>query len=616
MPVEVVAHQLVIKVNGSPLPEDVEALLADAFVDDSSTVANLFFLRFSDPEAIVVKKGGFSIGCAIDILVQGSGPGGPQELISGEVTALEVEVSAEGMQTVVRGLDISHRLHRGRRIVAYLNQKSGDIVRVVAQRAAVPVGAIDDVGPVLEHVAQENVSDWEFLCRLAAEVGAVVSVSDGKLTFTTPTPSTEAPGASASARNEPLVLERGVNLVSLRATVTSAGQVSEVEVRGWDIQQKRALVAVTPARTRSADLGSVTPASLARLVGSPRHTVPATYLGTQAQCAMAATSLAEQLAGGFAELEGVARGNVALKAGAAVALTGVGEPFSGRYTVSATRHEFTADAGYLTSFTVSNRSERSFFGVAAGTSGSSSVNGIEGIMPAIVTDIKDPEERGRVRVSFPGLSDDYVSGWARTLQLGAGNGHGLDVLPEVNDEVLVAFGQGSFQEPFVLGGLYNGKDLPGTPWSDHVQSTDGRVKRRSLTSRTGMVIEMLESPDGERINVSTNAGKQRVSLLQRTDAGIEIVSEGPVTVTAKKEASVTALNDVTVTSTSGNLAMEATKVSIKARADLELSGVNVKVNGSAAAEVAGGNVKVAGSAMAELSGGVATAVRGGMVRIN
>ena len=68
-------------------------------------------------------------------------------------------------------------------------------------------------------------------------------------------------------------------------------------------------------------------------------------------------------------------------------------------------------------------------------------------MIGLVSDNRDPENLGRVRVTFPWLYDDFVSGWARTVQPGAGKDRGALIVPEVGDEVLVAFEHGSFQQP-------------------------------------------------------------------------------------------------------------------------------------------------------------------------
>jgi len=598
---------LVVEVNGGQLPADVMATLVHGYVDDSSNVPDMFVLRFTDEQATVLSKGGFTIGAPVRLLVQTTGPGGPELLLTGEVTTLETEVSGHGLHTVVRGLDKSHRLFRGRRVEAYVQSTRSDIARKVAQRAGLSAGKIDGGGPVLKHVTQDGVTDWEFLRRLAFENGCNVAVVDGKLDFAPPTPASEAPSGSQGSREDPLVLERGVNLTALRATVTSADQVAEVEVRGWDMSTKDKVVAIAPAATVSAKLPETDPVALAKKFSSPRFITPFTTFDQQKQVDAAAKSLSEHLAGGFAELEGTVRGNPKMRSGKAVALVNVGKPFEGRYTLSGTRHEFSPDQGYQTSFVVSNESERSLYGLAAGAYGVPDAP-LSGVVSAIVTDVKDPDKLGRVKVKFPVLSDTYESWWARVVQLGAGAKRGTVWLPEINDEVLVAFSQDSMQQPFVIGGLFNGKDKPDKSWDDHVGATDGKVNRRAMVSRTGMLVEFLESPQGEQVNVSTNNGSQRISLVQKNQAAIQVISEGPVEVTAKK--------DITVSTANGNVSIKGMKVAIEASQDLELNGMNVKVTGKASVDTKAPTVKVAGDATAEVSGGATTTIKGGLVRIN
>jgi uncharacterized protein involved in type VI secretion and phage assembly len=600
---------LLVEIKGKPLPPDLGAMLSEGYVDDSANVPDLFVLRYSDENATFLEKTSVRIGDPVVLSVQRSGPAGPTPLLSGEVTALETELGGDGAYTVVRGLDHSHRLFRGRRVEAYLQSTAADIARTVAGRAGLKAGTIDAPGPVLEHVAQDGVNDWEFLRRLADETGAVLDVTEGALHFTTATDAADAPSGAGGAHQDPLVLEKGVNLLALRGTVTSADQVPDVEVRGWDVDGKREIVAVAPAKTSSAVLEGTGPTDLATKFKSPRYVARATVFDQPARCEAAATALAAHLAGGFAELDGVARGNPRLRSGAAVSLVGVGAPFAGRYTLSSSRHDFSPETGYRTSFTVSHTSERSFYGVASGAglrSGSSAA--FPGVLNAVVTAVQDPQGQGRVKVKFPLLSDTYESTWARTVQLGAGAARGTVVLPEVGDEVLVAFGQGSFQQPFLLGGLYNGQDLPDKPWGEHVGSTDGAIERRAFVSRTGMLVEFVETPGEERLTLSTHGGAQTVSLIQKGAAGIEILSEGPVTVTAKDR--------IDVTTSTGDITVKGKNVTVEATAALALKGATVTAEGRTAAELKAASVKVAGTAAAELSGGATTTVKGGLVRIN
>src|SRR5213078_4636927 len=85
---------------------------------------------------------------------------------------------------------------------------------------------------------------------------------------------------------------------------------------------------------------------------------------------------------------------------------------------------------------------------------------IFGVEIAIVTNVKDPDQAGRVKICFPRLPGKPESDWARVAQPAGGDGRGFYWLPAVNDEVLVAFERGQANRPYVIGSLWNGKDKP------------------------------------------------------------------------------------------------------------------------------------------------------------
>jgi uncharacterized protein involved in type VI secretion and phage assembly len=114
-----------------------------------------------------------------------------------------------------------------------------------------------------------------------------------------------------------------------------------------------------------------------------------------------------------------------------------------------------------------------------------------GVMVGIVTDNQDPEGLGRVRVRFPWLSQDDASHWARIAVGMAGKDRGMFFLPEVDDEVLVAFEHGRPEYAYVLGALWNGKDTPPTA------NADGKNNLRMLRSRSGHEI-VLDDTVGPR----------------------------------------------------------------------------------------------------------------------
>lgn len=610
MPAKDFTNQLLIQVAGSPLAADVAALLVQGIVDDSRTVPDLFLLRFRDPGNAVLDKAGIDIGSPVSLSVASNESRTPEPMVVGEVTALEKEYDGTGTYTVVRGLDQAHRLQRGRRVQVYRQMTISDVAKRVARAAGLQIGQVDDTTTVYEQISQGNVSDWEFLSRLASDVGAEVAVVDGKLEFRRPKQADEAPSTATPATEDPLVLELGRNLLRLRVLVTSAEQVPEVQVRGWDVTGKRAVVASRAATTTTAQLGA-RPAELAgRFAAPPLVAADVPYL-TQGEVTEAAKALAEQVAAGFAELECVMRGNPKVRAGTPVTLTNVGRPFEGKYTVTATRHVFDPDTGYTTWVTVSGAQDRTLLGlVNGGGRGGRPKAGATGVVIGQVSDNNDPERRGRVRLTFPWLSDDFVSDWARTVQVGAGGQRGALVVPEVGDEVLVAFEQGSFDRPYVIGGLYNGVDQPHQGDVPLVDPTSGAVNRRAFVSRTGHRMEMLEAATGPQgVRILTGDGKLTVDLDQ-TQTRITVRSDGTVTVEAKQ--------GVVVDAGTGSLKLSGNDITLSAKAGVKLDGGagDVKVASNAGVDIKGTKVAVNGTSSAEMTGGASCVIKAAMVRIN
>jgi uncharacterized protein involved in type VI secretion and phage assembly len=104
-----------------------------------------------------------------------------------------------------------------------------------------------------------------------------------------------------------------------------------------------------------------------------------------------------------------------------------------------------------------------------------------GVCPAQVTDIKDPDNQGRVQVALPWSPDsgsERYTAWARLATLMAGNNRGSWWIPDVDDEVLVAFEHGDVRRPYVVGALWNGSDAPPLkPWTAAATTTKNSSAR-------------------------------------------------------------------------------------------------------------------------------------------
>ena len=568
MPAQQHTAKLKVEIDGRPFPDPVDSAVVSAFVDNCSSVPDMFQISIRDPHRTVLADTGAKVGSKAKIKVFSEAEPGGELLVSGEVTALEAEFDPDGTMTVIRGFDPSHRLFRGRVTESYTNVTYSDVAGKVAQRAGLDVGTIDPAPTVHQHVSQSNVNDWQFLRGLADEIGFETGCVDGKFEFRRPVRAADAPGTGSLTADGPLQLTLGTTLLRFRSIVTAAEQVKQVKVRGWDVAQKQSVVGVAPAETMGAAIG-VRPDTLASVFNSPDYVSVSTPFGSQAEVDAAARALAEQIAGAFAEFEGLARGNPKLRAGRAISLGLVKDPFDGKYTVTSTRHCYDARDGYTVRFTASGRQERSLFGLTSGSgSGSGTTMGppIYGVVPALITDVNDPENLGRVKLKFPWLSDSFTTDWARTVQLAAGSKRGGVFVSEVNDEVLVAFEQGDVRRPYVMGGLYNGVDKPDL--GDGLVDGSGAVVQRSFVSKKGHRLVFNDDSSKSGVTIRTGDGNVEVTL----DAS-------------------------------------ATKVIIKSTGDVEVTGVNIKVEASSSLELKGGSGVT-------IDGGPSVKVTGGVIQLN
>lgn len=581
-----ITNTCLIEINGSPLPADVVNLLSTVYVDDSQRLPDMFELRFRDGDHLVLQKTGAKVGSAVRVSVMTSTSQTAVLLMAGEITALEAEFDTGGSFTVIRGYDPAHRLFRGRTTNSYHQMTASDIAQKVSQRAGFTTGEIQSTSTVFEHVSQAGTSDWDLLDALAADSGYEVSVRDGKFNFGPPA---TAAGAPSNEQN-PLVLQLGTDLLRFRAVLTSAGQVKEVEVRGWDVSTKQALTTRRPATTRGAELAQASPAEFAHAFGDPVYVATDVPHRTQAEVDTAAAAIAEEIAGAFAEFTGVAQGNPALKAGVAITVENLGVPFDGKYTVTTTRHRIDPTTGYTTSFAVTGAHDRSLLGL---TGSSGRQRAPAGVVIGQVSDNNDPEKLGRVKVTLPWLSDDYVSAWARTVHAGAGKDRGTLILPEVGDEVLVIFEQGDLRRPYILGGLYNGVDQPDSKGIEPIDSGSGAVNRRSIVSRKGHRIDLLDQ-DGRHEGITLASGDGKLSVtVDATSTTITVHADGTVKIEGSQ--------GITIDSAGAKLELKGGEISVNATGNLQLKGANTTLEGSAQTEVKGGALCSVSAALVKIN---------------
>lgn len=157
-------------------------------------------------------------------------------------------------------------------------------------------------------------------------------------------------------------------------------------------------------------------------------------------------------------------------------------------------------------------------------------NPIHGVVVGIVTNIVDPKSWGRIKVRYPWCHDVVESNWARIAQPYAGKGRGTFWLPEVGDEVCVAFDGGDLNHPYILGGIWNGPDIPPPPGNP-----DGRDDTKLWQTRNGHKLVFEDHPGGERITLTDGPGSRHLVIDVAGDTITLTAAPGDITFEAPQE---------------------------------------------------------------------------------
>ncbi len=155
-----------------------------------------------------------------------------------------------------------------------------------------------------------------------------------------------------------------------------------------------------------------------------------------------------------------------------------------------------------------------------------------GVYPAVVTNIVHDQPKAqieeakgyRLKVKFPWLDDKIETYWARQSTFMSGPDRGAFFMPEVDDEVLVAFEHGDFRHPVVIGGVWNGQDkypqkLTITPKNlvipIPIKDQDGKNDYRFIHSREKHILLFVD--EAGKLKIVLRTQKSNEIVLDDTD---------------------------------------------------------------------------------------------------
>lgn len=616
---EFLLHSFHIKVLGANLPAAMMQRVAEISVEQSVHLPDMCILRFhdsgdpSDPthHALFRLVDGNTLTIGNDLEIQMGYGQSPATVFKGEISAVELDATATAAPVLsVRGYARSHRLHRGRYRRSFLNVTDSDIARQLASEKG--LSATTDATPVVhDYVFQNNQTSWEFLKERAARNGYEVFVDDRTLYFRKP-----------KIGDSPVATEElGKTLLNVRVKMSSSFQAKQVTVQAWDSKTKQAIVGQASSSSFHPSIGlGKSGAQASQTFGDASVYVVSDPVASQSEANALAQAIYDELDGSFIQAEATSLGNPAIKPGKVVELRGLGTKLSGKYYVTAATHTISGDHGYVTSYAVSGRQANTILDL---TQPISRTIAPPNVVIGIVTNNTDPDGLGRVKVKFPWLVDNDESWWARIASPMAGPNRGFMFLPEVNDEVLVAFEHGDMTRPYVLGVLWNGTDPP--PKQNSAVVGSSKVNERLIKTRAGHLISLDDTENAEKVTIKTKSGheltlddsngKEQIQIKDKTGNNLVKIESPSNTITIQSNGDVTvqAQKNVSVSSQTGNISVEAQTGNVT----VKTASGNVEVSTQAGnLDLKGLQVNVEAQTNLSLKGNMQVQIQGAMVQIN
>lgn len=273
-------------------------------------------------------------------------------MIKGEITSLRPTFPASGQPTLaISGQNALHRFRGEQKSRAYMEVTDGDMAREIGNRLDVTV----ETNEVAErekykYVLQENQYDLVFLMERAQRIGCEIVIaekgikarSEKSLLRFVPSDQVQRPTYH---------LTYGRSLIEFQPELTTANQVNEVVVRGWDAKNKKKFEGVArrnQSRTRSLDQRQGEQ-GIQKSFEQRKEIIAKKPINSQQEADTMAQEAMEKMIKDTVKGRGSTVGLPDLRAGSVLLIDGLGERFSGHYYVSSTTHTI-GESGYTTQF--------------------------------------------------------------------------------------------------------------------------------------------------------------------------------------------------------------------------------------------------------------------------
>lgn len=577
--------------NGEPLKETIQvSSITVTLAINKIASAEIVVLDGNMPDQTFPISDGDSFKPGAEIAIEAGYDDQSELVFKGIVVRHGLKITGDNdSRLVVECRDKAVMMTIGRRNANYVDMTDGDILDKIISAYNGVDSEVDSTTTTNKELVQHYCTDWDFVLSRAEANGMIVLTDQNKVTV-------QAPKVSGSAQLKVLY---GEDLMEFHAAIDSRTQLASVKSVTWD-PASQAIVEKTAEPKTLNDQGDLDSATLAE-VASPdsfRLQTPA----PMEQTALTAWAEGQQVKAGLSRIRGRMKfqGSSKVKPGEVIELDGVGTRFSGTAFVSAVCHEL-VDGNWITEVEFGLPSP--WFADRrdlAAPPASGLLPGIEGLHLGVVKKLDaDPNGERKIQVSIPLLQAETDGVWARLSNFYASSGFGDFFIPEIGDEVVLAYLNGDPSYPVILGSLYSSSRPP--PYDltaeNNTKAIVTRSKlrlifdddKKSVTIITPAENKVVISDDTKSILLQDQNGNK----AQLDPSGILLDSPKDITINASGKITMTAVGDISAT----------------AQSDVKVTGLNIT-------NTANVGFTAKGNATAELSASGQTTVKGALVMIN
>ena len=330
----------IIYLNDQRISVDMESDVKDIRVEKNIDQSSIFAITLSDMERKWTDHPDFIEGTKVKIML--GYKDAVAEVITGRIIGMKPMFKKNtGVRVTIKGCDIMHQLHRGKKTVTFANMTDKEIVEKISTGAGVAVDC-EEIGKAKTFTAQTNQTDYEYLLEIGRRYNCRLVIKNDKLMF--------RPIEDNST--EEVIVEWGKTLMEFHPDMDSRRIVTDVEALGWDNIKKSAIdgIAGYGDIKKTIGQGNTGGATVLDNYGNTKIVLLDDTIDDLNSAEKKAIETITKNSMGYIKAKATVQGNNKIDAGMIVNIKEIGKKLSGEYFVTEVEHLFITEWGYTTNF--------------------------------------------------------------------------------------------------------------------------------------------------------------------------------------------------------------------------------------------------------------------------